>query len=238
MAEICKLLGIKKTRTCPLHPRGDGFVERFNRTLLSTVASILEPDKNQKDWDEKVPLAMLAYRSSVQESTSETPAMMMLGREVVLPIDLMMSSPRLEENEIEYDYTYQLREKLHDVHEAAREKLKLAAQKQAKTYDRNTQLRSFKTGDWVWLGGVPRKRGVCPKLSPKWSGPYLIVTKLSDVIYRIQQSKMSKPKIIHLDRLKLYQGPPMKNFLQESVRKNPTRPRRVPRRFDSSYTYD
>ena len=71
MAEVCKLLGIKKTRTCPLHPRGDGFVERFNRTLLSMMITLLDPDRNQKDWDEQIPYAMLAYRSGVQESKME-----------------------------------------------------------------------------------------------------------------------------------------------------------------------
>ena len=37
MAEICKLLGIEKTRTTPLHPKSDGQVERFNRTLVEML---------------------------------------------------------------------------------------------------------------------------------------------------------------------------------------------------------
>ena len=31
--EMCRLLGIHKTRTTPLHPQSDGMVERFNRTI-------------------------------------------------------------------------------------------------------------------------------------------------------------------------------------------------------------
>ena len=93
MSEVCTLLGVKKTRTCPLHPRGDGFIERFNRTLISMVASILDPDRHQTDWDERIPYAMLAYRSAVQESTGETPAMMMMGREIMLPVDIVVTQP-------------------------------------------------------------------------------------------------------------------------------------------------
>ncbi|GBL91129.1 hypothetical protein AVEN_184489-1 [Araneus ventricosus] len=35
--ELCKLLGILKTRTTTLHPESDGMVERFNRMILNHV---------------------------------------------------------------------------------------------------------------------------------------------------------------------------------------------------------
>ncbi len=37
VAEVCKLLGITKTRTTPYHPQSDGLIERFNCTLLSML---------------------------------------------------------------------------------------------------------------------------------------------------------------------------------------------------------
>ena len=35
MSEVCKLVGIHKTRTIPFHPQGDGLVERFDNTMLN-----------------------------------------------------------------------------------------------------------------------------------------------------------------------------------------------------------
>ena len=173
---------------------------------------------------------MLAYRSSVQESTGESPAMMMLGREITLPVDLMLPPPIPDEMP-EQEYVADVREKLLIVHENAREKLGLAAERQAKLYDRNTVQRKFIVGDWVWLYDASRRRGVCPKLTPNWKGPFMVMAKLSDVIYRIQQSSKGKPKVIHIDRLKAYTGEPLENWMVQQTRRNPVRNRAPPLRY-------
>ena len=78
-AEMCDLLGIDKTRTTPLHPQSDGMVERFNRTIEAQLSKFV--DYHQKDWDLHIPLLLMAYRTSVHETTGCTPAMMMMGRD-------------------------------------------------------------------------------------------------------------------------------------------------------------
>eukprot|EP00731_Ephydatia_muelleri_P019301 Em0012g126a len=47
--EICKLLEIRKSRTTPYHPQGNGMVERFNRTLLDMLATTAH--NHPSDWD-------------------------------------------------------------------------------------------------------------------------------------------------------------------------------------------
>ncbi|GBN01692.1 Retrovirus-related Pol polyprotein from transposon 412 [Araneus ventricosus] len=65
--ELCKLLGILKTRTTALHPESDGMVERFNRTILKYLSLFVS--RNQTDWDRHLPLFLLAYRSAEHEVT-------------------------------------------------------------------------------------------------------------------------------------------------------------------------
>ena len=93
-------------------------------------------------------------RSAVQESIGESPAMMMLGRELTLPVDVLTEKPA-EEGE-RGDYAENLRDRLYSAHERARDKLKLASEHQAKMYDRNTMLRCYKVGGgyMVWRGNV------------------------------------------------------------------------------------
>ena len=80
--EICRLMGIVKTRTTPYHPQSDGMIERFNRTLLSMLRMAAVDDET--NWDLRIPCLMLAYRTSIHEATKHTPFSLMFGREVQL----------------------------------------------------------------------------------------------------------------------------------------------------------
>ena len=77
--ELCQLLDVKKTRTTPYHPQSDGMVERFNRTLQQMLKAFVR--ENRDDWDDHLPLLMMAYQSSPHESTGMSPNMMMFGEE-------------------------------------------------------------------------------------------------------------------------------------------------------------
>jgi transposase InsO family protein len=92
--EICKLLQIKKTRTTPLHPQSDGMVERLNRTIEAQLAIFVMD--NQTDWDLHVPFLLMAYRSAIHDTTKCTPAELMFGRNLKLPVDLLYWRPEQE----------------------------------------------------------------------------------------------------------------------------------------------
>ncbi len=68
----------------------------------------------------------------------------------------------------------------------------------------------------MWLFNPQRKKGISPKLQKPWHGPYLVVTKINDVIYCIQLSPRSKPKIVHHNRLWKYQGESPPTWLQDT----------------------
>ncbi|CAI5685240.1 unnamed protein product [Oreochromis niloticus] len=89
--EICRRLGVEKTRTTPLHPQSDGLVERFNRTLATQLAILTS--RHQRDWDRHLPLVLWSYWTAVQESSQCTPAALMFGWELWTPVDLVFGSP-------------------------------------------------------------------------------------------------------------------------------------------------
>ncbi len=74
-----------------LHSQSDGMVEGFNRTFLQHLFKVV--GEHQEDWDPYIPLFMLAYQSSIHESTHRTSAKVVFGHELRLPYDLKFGTP-------------------------------------------------------------------------------------------------------------------------------------------------
>ena len=62
LAEVCKLLHIRKSRTTAYHPQSDGLAERWNRTLLSMLATCV--DNRPEDWEQYMKKVCVAYNTS------------------------------------------------------------------------------------------------------------------------------------------------------------------------------
>ncbi|KFM56688.1 Retrovirus-related Pol polyprotein from transposon 412, partial [Stegodyphus mimosarum] len=196
--ELCKLLGIDKTQTTPLHPQSDGMVERFNRTILNNLSLVVS--RNQQDWDKKLPLFLLAYRSAVHETTGYSPSQMLFGRDLRLPCDLLFGRPPDAPSSPE-EYIQDLQARFEVMHNFARERVNLATEKMKTRYDTRATGHRFNEGDKVWLWNPTRRKGLSPKLQSPWDGPYTVLNRLNDVVVRIRKSSNSKPKVVHYDRL-------------------------------------
>ena len=203
-AELCKILGINKTRTTPYAPWSDGLVERFNRTLQTMLKGLVNNERN--DWDEHIPYVLMAYRSTPQQSTNCTPYKLLFGREMCLPIDLMVGKPRPMRRQYtcETEYVEWLEETIQHAHDYARQRLKLAARRQKNYHDANVRPFQYKTGMFVWRWYPPKGKG---KLSKGWTGPYRIMSLPSDVNCVIQFVPTAQPIRVHSDSLKPYRGP-------------------------------
>ena len=52
---------------------------------------------NQTDWDAQLPYVMMAYRSAEHETIGMSPNMLMFGREVSTPLDLMFETSSVKQ---------------------------------------------------------------------------------------------------------------------------------------------
>uniref|UniRef100_A0A8D8T2Y1 Integrase p58-like C-terminal domain-containing protein n=1 Tax=Cacopsylla melanoneura TaxID=428564 RepID=A0A8D8T2Y1_9HEMI len=101
----------------------------------------------------------------------------------------------------------ELQEDLRNIHDKTRDKLKLSSDRMKTRYDSLCNSVGFQVGDQVWLYNPKRRKGRSPKLQQDWEGPYNVITKINDVVYRIQKGPRGKFKVVHLDRLATYLEP-------------------------------
>jgi transposase InsO family protein len=201
--EKCRVLGIEKTRTTPLHPQSDGMVERFNRTLEQHLSKMV--GNCQDDWDTYIPAFLMSYRAAVHGTTRYSPAEMLFGRKLRLPCDLLFGTPA-DAPTTATEYVANLRRRMEEVHSLARGRIKVTSDAMKTRYDRRANASGFQAGELVWLYNPRRRKGRSPKLQRDWEGPYRVVKRINDVVHRIQRSSRSKMKVIHIDRLYRYCG--------------------------------
>ncbi|KAJ8938538.1 hypothetical protein NQ318_016908 [Aromia moschata] len=150
-------------------------------------------------------LFLLAYRSSVHETTGQTPASIVMGRELRLPCDLKFGCTPGDDVAGE-DYVSTLRQRMDDIHERVRSNIQGASDRMKETYDINANDGRYQPGNQVWLYNPQRRRGLSPKLQSSWEGPYEVVTRINDVVYRIQKLPRGKPRVVHFNRLAPFAG--------------------------------
>ncbi|XP_023193030.1 UPF0524 protein C3orf70 homolog isoform X1 [Xiphophorus maculatus] len=202
---MCSRLGIQKTRTTPLHPQSDGLVERLHRTLGQQLAILTA--EHQRDWDEHLPLVLMACRSAVQDSTACTPSLLMLGRELRTPAELSFGRPPdAPAVSAGPEYARKLQDRLETAHAFARRQQEQAGVRQKRNYDVRAKGRHFTPGELVWVYNPRRKKGRCPKLDSQWVGPCRVLERMGEVVYRVQMLQNRRKLALHRDRLAPYQG--------------------------------
>ncbi|CAF0924945.1 unnamed protein product, partial [Didymodactylos carnosus] len=130
--EMLNILGIRHRTTALYHPQSN-LSERVNRTLKPMLAIFAQKDK--QSWDIRLPQLALAIRTAINESTGQTPAFLMYGRELRLPLDLMygLGVDSLDELRSAKDVrTYSKRQKaiLESAYKSARENIEIAQENQ------------------------------------------------------------------------------------------------------------
>ena len=89
ISELCKLTQIRKLRTTPYRPEGNGSCERFNRTLISMLGTLSEDFKSQ--WPQHISTLTYAYNCTRSNATGFSPYYLLYGRQLLLPIDIEFS---------------------------------------------------------------------------------------------------------------------------------------------------
>ena len=156
--------------------------------------------KKIASWDKDLEILTGAIRSLPNRQTGFTPNMMMFGREVSQPVELMFGST-VHEGTSDPEYLCDLRHRLKKVHALARDKIKESQKCQKKYYDASHLQHEYDVGDIVLKLNKKTKTGQPSKLQPIWMGPFLVIDVVSPILLRIRDRR--KSMVVHYDMVKL-----------------------------------
>jgi predicted transcriptional regulator len=159
---------IKHGFSTPYHPKTNGLVERFNKTLCESLAKL----GGNKNWDKNIAPVLFAYRSKIQESAKITPFYLVYERKAILLMDREVKGisviKRIE----------QLIERLPQIRWQAREEIKETKHK--------IKL-EFEIGDKVLYYNAAKEKQWSGKLEEKWKGPYYIHSVIVNGSYKLKE---------------------------------------------------
>ncbi|MDZ7612307.1 MAG: RNase H-like domain-containing protein [Flavobacteriaceae bacterium] len=205
--QLCQMLEISKVRCSPYRPSTNGMLERFHRSLNSMLAKVVDSD--QKNWCEKLPGVVAAYRGTVHDTTGFSPNRLMFGRENRTPLDLVYGRPAEAQTPVNVSqYVLDLENKLQACYELVRQHTGAAVQRRKDRYDTGVKPSAIGEGCWAWYFYPRRRVGLSPKWQSWYTGPYKILKLIDGHRVVIQRSKRAKPLIVHRDKLKMFCGDP------------------------------
>lgn len=171
-------IGVKHILNAVATPRANGQIERYNRTILNSLAS-MNHDCDEKDWDLNMGKLQWSLNNTINKGIGKTPAEVVFGNrmtsgdENILKGAIELSSPVSEKEREE------IRKNVEET----------ISDKQAKMKDLFDRSRAptkiFEKGDLVMIPNHNPEKGKSKKLAPKFRGPFKITAILDNDRYEV-----------------------------------------------------
>ncbi|WRX25299.1 Integrase [Theobroma cacao] len=205
--DVCAKFKIKHHNSTTYRPKMNGAVEAANKNIKKIVEKMTEV---YKDWHEKLPFALHAYRTSVRTSTGATPYSLVYGAEAVLPVEVEIPSLRvLMETELEdAEWVRSRYEQLNLIEEKRLAALchgQMYQRRMMRAYEKKVHPRQFREGELVLKRILPNQTDFRGKWMPNWEGPYVVKKAFSGralILANMDGGDLTNP--INADAVKKY----------------------------------
>ncbi len=196
IADLCKLYGVKKTRTTPHHPQGNPQCERFNRTLHDLLKSL--PPEKKRRWPDHLSELVYAYNVTPHSSTGYSPYYLLFGVQPHLPVDALLGQESVMDDKPDWLKVHQ--ERLRDAHVRAKEYAERKAAERAKQHEEKVYCPAVEVGLHVYLRHRPPGRN---KIQDAWSSTVYRVLEVQGTTYTVESVEGGPAKKVHRSNLRL-----------------------------------
>jgi hypothetical protein len=230
---LCRLMGINKTASSPMHPMTQGLVERINGQVVAVIQRMVEARNKGTDWGSWLGLAAGALRMAPNQFGITPFALMSGGTNPKTTVDVLsnwdddldrvlaMSAADAEAGTPHTQLTTVQKAQLRELHDLilvnktiVRRQQQMVQQARQRVQDQMDRVATvsthsprghFNTGAKVWVY-VPNERA--RKFWKFWTGPFVIKETYRDRVAKVfAESRPSHVIMVHYDRLKPWRDP-------------------------------
>jgi len=173
---------IKHTFSTPYHPQTNGIVERANGTIITKLRAEIM-DKPHRKWSTLLKDVINNYNNTPHDITGFSPQFLLFGKE-----DTPSFSSQTD---------------IITARQIAIDRTNKAQHKRKSRHDLHHPKSSFNIGDRV-IRIISAGHPSLTKTTQRWTGPYFIINKLSEVTFDIAENLSDKTYRAHSSQLKRF----------------------------------
>nr|XP_033513102.1 protein NYNRIN-like [Nicotiana tomentosiformis] len=176
MKAMCKTFKIKHKNSTAYRPQMNGVVEAANKNIKKIRRKMAD---NHKQWHEKLPFALLGYRTTVRTSTGATPYLLVYGTKAVIHAEVEIPSLRIiQEGELsDAEWIRSHYEQLALIYGKRMNAVchgQLYQNRMSRAFNKRVKPRQFAPGQLVLKRIFPHQDEAKGNFSPNWQGPYMV----------------------------------------------------------------
>ncbi|XP_004243170.1 uncharacterized protein [Solanum lycopersicum] len=184
----------------------NGVVEATNNYVKRILRKVID---NNRYWHEKLPFALLVYRTTIRTSTRATPYFLVYGNEVVIPAEVEIPSLRIiPEAELSDAKWIQIQAENLELIDGRRINAMCNGQiyqnRIVRAFNKKVRLKNFSHGQLlkkIFLNQDESKG----KVSPNWKTPYIVSRVMTgSALILAEIDGEVRPKSINSDSVKKY----------------------------------
>ena len=201
--ELSKLTGVRKLRTTPYHPQGNGITERMNRTILHMLRTL--PETMKSKWPTTINKLVHAYNCTKHSVTGFSPFRLMFGREATLPIDVILGISNESGSQRNHtEYVKKFEQDLKQAWSIVKTNQKAKHEQNKKQNNRKPLLGPVGVGDRVLIRNT--ETGGPGKIRAYWEQDvYVVLAEKGDLGVVLEVRKENDPKarrrVVHRNML-------------------------------------
>ena len=203
LKELNTILNIKHTVTTAYRPQSNGTCERLNSTIINRIRTLAPGEKPR--WNLHLDSLICAYNSTTHESIGMSPFYAMYGRQPIIPVDLLVRLPEVEDDDVKPNTFAERRVKeLKQSYELMAKNMDKRRVRSKRNYDdrlKKTTL-TFNVGDHVLIRKFIRNNKVDDRFQAEINE---VLKQKEDLpLYLVKGLESGTIKTIHRDNLILF----------------------------------